>query len=724
MAASKKNNNKEKLNEKDSQLVKEDYGLKSENKVKVDVKGSQNITSKNGMFIPKHIVEKHKNEKQEDEGLEVVIGVNKKSKEESNEENSDDYNLEVEILNTETFEEKQEEPTVEETKEVVENEIIPNEETIEVTEDEVSLDEDIFKVEQDIEINIDEDIEEKETKVKESKKKEKKALTVQKDKSILKDTKPEYVKEMIENKKRRTKKLIVISVVAIVIVLFSTIFAIFNISNTKFLKGVKLHSIDLSGREINDVRIELEEKLKVELMPELIYKYGDYEVTILPEQIEFKYDIEESLTNAYNVGRDGNIVQNNYAILINSLFGKSIDLNYSYNEELLNNIIEDINSKLPGVVVEPSYYIEGSNLYIASGTDGLVIRKDELKTDIIYNIVTRDYDTIKENKYEGRNMLPVSNVKASAIDIDKIYEEIYTTPKDAYFEIDPYQIYPDKDGIDFAISKEDAKKLLEEQKEEYIIPLAITKAEKTLNDLGKEAFPYQVSEFTTKYDASNKNRSTNLSIAADKINGLVLMPGDVFSFNKVVGKRTVEAGYRDAKIYADGGVVDGLAGGICQISSTLYNAVLLANLEVVERRNHTFTTSYLPAGKDATVVYGAIDFQFKNSRQYPIKLEASVKNGIAEFKIHGMEEEKEYEIRILPVKTAPIPYTTIYEEDPSLMPGQEKVLQAGHAGYKVTTYKEVRYNGQIVSKDVISSDTYSPMRTIKKVAPGMIPVAQ
>ena len=199
---------------------------------------------------------------------------------------------------------------------------------------------------------------------------------------------------------------------------------------------------------------------------------------------------------------------------------------------------------------------------------------------------------------------------------------------------------------------------------------------------------------------------------------------EVFSYNKVVGKRTVEEGYKDAKIYVDGGVQDGLAGGICQISSTLYNAVLLANLEVVERRNHTFTTSYLPAGKDATVVYGAIDFQFKNSRQYPIKLEASVKNGIAEFKIHGMEEEKEYEVRILPVRTASIPYSTTYEEDPTLMPGQEKVVQAGHAGYKVTTYKEVRYNGQIVSKDVISSDTYSPMRTIKKVAPGMIPVAQ
>ena len=717
MAASKKKSNKEKLNEKDSQIVKEDYGLKSENKVKVDVKGSQDITSKNGMFIPKHIIEKHKNETEEDEGLEVVIGVKKESKEEIKNENSDDYKLEVEIKNTEVFEEKQE---------VTENQNFSNEENLEIKEYE-ALD-DVFKVEQDVEIDIDEEVlednEEQVTETKETKKKEKKALAVQKDKSILKDEKPEYVKKMIEDKKRRMKNMIIISVVLIVIILFSTIFAIFNINNTKFLKGLVLHSIDISGREIDDVRTELEEKLKVELIPELIYKYGDYEVTILPEQIEFKYDIEESLNKAFNVGRDGNIVQNNYAIIFNSLFGKNIDLNYSYNEELLNNIVEDINSKLPGVVVEPSYYIEGTNLYIAPGTDGLVIRKDELKSDIIYNIVTRDYDTIKADKYEGRNMLPVSNVKASAIDIDRIYEEIYTTPKNAYFETDPYQIYPDKDGVDFAISKEDAKKLLEEQKEEYIIPLNITKAEKTLNDLGTEAFPYKVSEFTTKYDASNKNRSTNLSIAAEKINGLVLMPGDVFSFNKVVGKRTVEEGYRDAKIYADGGVVDGLAGGICQISSTLYNAVLLANLEVVERRNHTFTTSYLPAGKDATVVYGAIDFQFKNSRQYPIKLEASVKNGIAEFKIHGMEEEKEYEVRILPVRTASIPYSTTYEEDPTLMPGQEKVVQAGHAGYKVTTYKEVRYNGQIVSKDVISSDTYSPMRTIKKVAPGMTPVAQ
>ena len=199
------------------------------------------------------------------------------------------------------------------------------------------------------------------------------------------------------------------------------------------------------------------------------------------------------------------------------------------------------------------------------------------------------------------------------------------------------------------------------------------------------------------------------------------MPGEIFSFNKVVGKRTVEDGYKDAKIYADGGVVDGLAGGICQISSTLYNTVLLANLEIVERRNHSYTTSYVAAGRDATVVYGAIDFQFKNSRSYPIKIEASVKNGIAEFKMHGMPEENEYEIRILPVTTQSIPYGTSYIDDPTLAPGRQVVVQAGHAGYKVTTSIEKRLNGTVVSKEVISNDTYNPMKTIIRRGPVAVP---
>ena len=108
----------------------------------------------------------------------------------------------------------------------------------------------------------------------------------------------------------------------------------------------------------------------------------------------------------------------------------------------------------------------------------------------------------------------------------------------AYVEKDPIKVHTEVDGVDFGISIEEAEKLLEEDKKEYTIPLKITPAEKTLADLGEEAFPEQLSTFQTIYDASNYNRSTNITLASKKVNGTIVMPGEEFSFNKVVGKRT------------------------------------------------------------------------------------------------------------------------------------------------------------------------------------------
>lgn len=557
-------------------------------------------------------------------------------------------------------------------------------------------------------------IEEKKEDITQSKEIEKPAnkLTAEKDNKLIKvEEKPDYVKDMLKKKKRKTIIFIFIVVIIIVLLTCSTVFALLNVNNTNIITGIKVKNTDLSNLSIEDAKIKLNGILEDELLEEVKLKYNnEYEITLAPSQIDFKYDVDTAINKAYSIGRTGNILENNYEILLTAFLGKEEKIEYSYNEEFLNAFIDDLSSKIPGVVVEPTYYIEDNNLIINQGKDGISVKKEELKEKILNSILDRKYEEINNENYNLEIEIPTQETKTSEINIDKIYSEVKKEPQDAYFELEPYQIYPDSDGIDFDV--EAARELLKEYKEEYTIPLKITKATKTIDDLGTEAFPYLISSFSTKYDASNRNRSTNLEIAAKKINGKVLMPGEVFSFNKVVGKRTVEEGYRDAKIYADGGVVDGLAGGICQISSTLYNAVLLANLEIVERRNHSYVTSYVVAGRDATVVYGAIDFQFKNSRSYPIKIEASVKNGVAEFKIHGMQEENEYEIKIIPVTTASIPYSTQYVQDPTLMPGQQVVTQAGHAGYKVTTYIEKRLNGAVVSKEVLSNDTYSPMKAI------------
>ena len=190
------------------------------------------------------------------------------------------------------------------------------------------------------------------------------------------------------------------------------------------------------------------------------------------------------------------------------------------------------------------------------------------------------------------------------------------------------------------------------------------------------------------------------------------MPNETFSYNKTLGARTSAAGYKNAKVYEAGQVVDGIGGGICQISSTLYNAVLRANLEIVERRNHQFVTSYVEAGMDATVVYGMTDFKFKNTRKYPVKIFASAKNGVASVSLYGIKEKEEYTFSFRTVTVSTIPTLTKYIDDPTLPVGTEKVKQKGANGRKTETYMTKMLNGKIISTTVISRDTYDAMQKI------------
>ena len=545
-------------------------------------------------------------------------------------------------------------------------------------------------------------------------------LNIDEEKAISKVSKKDVsiLQEQVQHQKKKNLFLLIIVILLIILIMiFSVIFALMNVTKSVIINGVSVKNIDISNLSLAEAKAKMEEAFRIELNAPIKLVSKDYETTLNSSQIEFTYNVSKAAEDSYSYGRDGNIFENNYAILISAFNGKEIDVDYTYNRENLDYIVDDIESKIPGLVTQANYYIEGEELIITPGTDGVLVNKEKLKEEIINTILSADAVDLLENNTKLEIQIPIEEAKANEIDIDKIYSEIYTEPKDAYYEKEPFKIYAEVAGVDFAISKQEAKDIVSKEKEEYRIPLIITPASKTINDIGLEAFPYLISDFSTKYDASNKNRSQNLAIAAGKINGTVLMPGEEFSFNQVVGKRTIQEGYKDAKIYQDGQVVDGLAGGICQISSTLYNAVVKANLEVTERRNHSFTTSYIKAGQDATVVYGVIDFKFKNSRTYPIKISASVDSGIAEFRINGIKEEVEYDISLSPVTTGSIPYTTQYIPDPSLAPGQQVVVQGGGNGLKVTTYKDTKLDGKLVSREVISTDTYRPMNAIIRVGP-------
>lgn len=585
----------------------------------------------------------------------------------------------------------------------------------EVKKEEVKVE----KKKEKIEKNEDEKEKVKKDKKQEVKEKsEEKLENVKEKKDIEKEEKNEVVKEK-KNRKKIITSMIIAIIILLVVAVFSVVFALLNINNNKIISGVSISGINVSNLSKAEANQYLTEKVNDKLSKTISLKYNDeYETTINLEQIEANYQIEKAVNEAFDIGRTKNIVLNNYDILF-AMFGKkNVELEVVINEELFNQIINDICSKIPGAIVQNSYYIEGEQLVIKKGTAGITVSeefKEELRSIAKIDNVTKDVK------------IEVEKAEPNAIDVKKIYEEVYKEPQNAYYEKEPFKIYSHVNGIDFAITIEEAKAMIKEEKEEYIIPLKITIPEITTSELGTEAFPDLLSTFSTNYYVANVNRTRNLELSAGKINGKILAPGEVFSYNRVVGERTIAAGFKNAAVFENGKVVDGLGGGICQISSTLYNSVLLANLEIVHRTNHGFLTSYLKAGLDATVVYGAIDFQFKNNRNYPIKIVASVNGGVARIDIYGVKEESDYRVEIQSYVLSTTPYTTKYVDDPTLDVGKEVVDQAGTNGCKSITYKLLYKDGELVSKTTISTDTYSAMQKIvrrgtKQTAPVVAPV--
>lgn len=526
----------------------------------------------------------------------------------------------------------------------------------------------------------------------------------------------ETEEETIKKKRRKRKKInikkigenktllaTIIFIIILVIMIFSVIFAILNINNNNILNGVKIEGIDVSGLSREEAKAKIETVYNAKKEEDIILKYNDFETTISQDILETNYDLDKAVNEAISLGKDGNIITNNYNILFALLGKKNIKVDMSINEEQIKDEIENIQTNIPGTIIEPDYYAENDKLIITPGQEGIKISVD--------NLINRIKNTLKTASSNQQYIeIPMDNVWPDKIDIEKIHDEIYKEVQDAYLTENPITIHPEVEGVDFDI--EEAKKILENDSEQYKIPLKITKPNVTMEQIGAEAFPNKISFYSTRYDGGDVNRSTNLELACEKINDVIVLPGETFSYNKTLGERSKAAGYKTAKVYENGEVVDGIGGGICQISSTLYNAVLKANLEIVERRNHQFITSYVEEGRDATVAYGVTDFKFKNSRKYAIKIKASASNGVATIEIFGIKEEVEYQISFDTKTISTIPYTVKYIDDNTLKTGTEVVKQKGANGIVTETYLIKSLNGQVVSNTLLSKDTYSAMQRI------------
>lgn len=406
-------------------------------------------------------------------------------------------------------------------------------------------------------------------------------------------------------------------------------------------------------------------------------------------------DGEQSVQNAYAVGRTGNPFARMWDVAKALVGMNEAQIAAQVDEDGLTEALEDIVSKALTEPVEPTWDIGTDTMTIHAGKPGVKFDTDAVRSLLEEKIRLMDFEP-----YEVSTEL----TDTPAIDIDKIAEEVIGDPVSATVsKEDGKTIIPEKVGVQFDV--EEARSIIGDgSAESYTIPVTTTAVKVTAEDLKTKLFKDTLAQTSTSLDESNTPRTNNVRLASAAINGTILNPGDEFSYNNVVGERTEARGYKPAGAYSGGKVIEEFGGGVCQPSSTLYMAVLRADLEVTERHNHSFTVAYTPLGEDATVDYGNLDFRFKNNTDYPIKILAEQTGGKMIMTIVGTKtSDKTVDTRTEVLET----YTpqTIEKKDSSMMAGQTRVDITPITGYSTRTYKVITENGK-TSEVLANTSTY------------------
>jgi vancomycin resistance protein YoaR len=308
-------------------------------------------------------------------------------------------------------------------------------------------------------------------------------------------------------------------------------------------------------------------------------------------------------------------------------------------------------------------------------------------------------------------------------ELKAIASEITVPPRDAQLKINPdetVEVIPSRNGIIVDSQKvfRDIVEVFKNYESAPEVYLALIKAgpQKTTQDVLDMGVNGLLSSFSTAFDPGDADRSYNIKVAAAALDGQLIPPSGDFSFNDVVGPRSSEAGYKNAKVIINNELVDGLGGGVCQVSSTLYNAVLLANLQILDRTNHSIPVSYVLPGRDATVVYDYIDFRFKNTTPFYLYLKTAVKPGRVTVKIYGSRDwRREVTIRTKVVET--ISFKEVHLEDPSLKEGEIEIKSKGSPGLRVVAERVILGGDGDAKVDPLPSSLYHPVDKVIITAP-------
>lgn len=559
------------------------------------------------------------------------------------------------------------------------------------------------------------------------------------------------------------KKVILLLFLLVTIIAIPLFIYIFFVN--RIYPQIYLSYINVSGKTNNQVIYALSQTI---IPPQSItLKYDEDTFEIPLSNINFSYDFNTSFQNAFFLYHKPNPLKGFFYMFINLGKPKVLPLVYSYNQEKLDEIISQIENQILIEPIAPSVRLSGKEILIKKGALGRVLDKDDLqkqfnsllayanspeillKVEIIDNTLSQEevtllynrvkylttknlkiYSDDKENIYQNNNLIRFLNPKNGyneqeiLNEIETLSQEINRPPQNPVFIFENDKVSefaPAKEGLE--IKKEELKAViinaLEKLETESNLTIAIeapvikTPSEyetKDVNNLGINAL---LGKGISRFTGSMTARIYNISLASSKFNGVIVKPEETFSFNSIVGDATKENGYKEAYIIKEGKTELGDGGGVCQVSTTLFRAVLNSGLPVIERRAHSYRVSYYEIGSspglDATTFYPTTDFKFKNNTPAHLLIQTKVdtKTKTLTFEIYGTNDGRTVTIGKSIVTDPVPPPEDLYIDDPTLPVDTVKQIDWKAWGAKVSFTYLVKRNEEIIYQKTFKSD-YQP----------------
>lgn len=515
--------------------------------------------------------------------------------------------------------------------------------------------------------------------------------------------------------------IIIAAAVLALVLTVSSVTVVKSKSNVIFA-GVTSGGVDLSGMTAEQAEEALTEKIIATADEKIKIKAGNDEFSATYKDFGASYDLKKTAEDALSYGHDGFF--SSIIPAMKSVFGgeTKIELSVIINDRVFDRTMAENTDYDKSV--EASFYLTDSSIEVTNGTGAYTINPVTAKKTLVEMMKNLDFSTLT---FEKENIEPIP------FDIDIITENYSEEPVAASYARDSLgEIYvtPGHERVTVDVKK--AREIIKSHNmpgESYSIPASVETVGHTEDELTDALFRDKLSSYSTSYATSDSNRSTNVALASKSINNKILLPGESFSYNDTLGKRTPEAGYKMAGAYANGQSVQQYGGGICQVSSTLYNSVLLANLKIDQRTCHMFKVGYVPLGRDATADYGTVDFVFSNDTDYPIKISShttSSKQVVCE--IIGTKTEN-FTVTLETTDVVSVPFSTKTVDDPELLEGTEKITEHGSDGAKCSIYRIVSVDGKEVSRTFEASSYYMPHNQVvakgtKKAEPAISDAVQ